>query len=576
VLIVHRAAAQSLGDANCDGVVDDADVGAAIDAIFASSPECNGADANLDWIVSAADLTATSRQQANDSHSASGPRVQFFGLAGADGGVLDSIGSHNGVPVYARSSGFGVRIVLEGQTGASNVRPGIAVYDPTTGNPAARPDVQVESNRPLGNGSPTICDGGIPPVFPPTFAADQGVTDALNDFSCAGVAATAPSFACTQDEFGSPAFVSSSPFVQFCFQVTRDWIFPTGETILTARLRDLLGNLGPEQRLIVRVAMGPLPATFTATPTRAAASPSVSRTPTPTATLTPTQTPRPTATFTSTATRLATATFTPRSATPTRTATPTMIEPTATGPVRTPTRTPTASRSPVPSTTPSRTASVTPSVTQGIPSNGPIITYLGLTLADDTPMPPTSVSVSGVPTFQLVRGSGFAIVVEGKSLRFPLVGVGCLSFRQSPEGSEAACPTFTGESLLPDLQVVVSQPLGNGSSEVCDTAGLAGGVPAVDPPRFTEQEADAINDLGCRFVDGSGRPESRGAIDSCVSVPPTGNYGFVAADSQVQFCSPKISRTLELPPGETIVTARLRDTDGDVGDPKSLIVRVGN
>lgn len=581
---LQPALAQPLGDANCDAFVDHADLGAAVETLFEQTQDCNGADANIDWAISAADVAAIARQQGNDSATAQGPRVQYFGLAGADGGVLAPIGELNGVPVYFRTSGFGVRLVIEGSIGASAVRPGIAVYDSDHGDPSSRPDVQIESSRNLGDGSRVVCDGGIAATFPSTFAAGQDLTDSINDFACGATAATAPSFACTQDQFGSPSFVTPSPFVQFCVQVSRDLAFAVGDTVLTVRLRDLLGNLGPEQRLIFRVGTGALPATFTPTPTRPPASPSVSRTTTPTSTLTPTHTLPPTATFTRTATRKPSPspTLVPTlvpSSTPTSTVatrTPTTAGPTPTGPTPTRTRSasPTRTLSPTFTTTPE--ASPTPTPTTPVAALGPVITHFGLVFSDDTPMPHTSLTPEGWPVFQVDRGFGFAVVVEGRR-GANNAEVGCLAFRESIDGGETLCPTFRGDSLLPDLLLVVSQPLGNGSEEVCDTSGFAaGGVPAVDPPSFGEQQAAAINDLGCRFVDGMGKPEARIATDGCVSAPPTYDYGYANDASTTQFCSPKITSVLAFPAGDTVITARLRDVDGNLGNPAAILVRVGN
>ena len=581
---LRPAAAQPLGDANCDSFVDETDVGVAVAALFEQTRDCNGADANLDWTLSVADVAAIVRQQANDSLTAQGPRIQYFGLAGADGGVLAPIGEVNGVPVYFRTSGFGIRIVIEGNIGASTVRPGTTAFDLDRSDPSSRPDVQIESSRDLGDGSRVVCDGGIAATFPSTFAAGQVVTDTINDFACGAVAATAPSFACTQDQFGSARFVTSSPFVQFCVQVSRDLAFAAGDTVLSARLRDLLGNLGPEKHLIVRIGSGPLPTTFTPTPTRPPASPSVSRTATPTSTLTPTRTPPPTATPTITATRKRSATPTltatvVASATPTVTVatfTPTIVGPTPTGPTPTRTRTRSPTRTLSPTVTPTQEASPSPTVTNTAAALGPAITYFGLVFANDEPMSSITVTPAGLPVFRVGSGVGFAIVIEGKR-GASNADVGCLSFRESIDAGETTCPTYHGDSLLPDLLVVVSQPLGNGSVAVCDASGSgAGGVPAVDPPQFDEQHADPINDLGCRFVDGMGQPEARIATDGCVSTPPTYDYGYANDASTILFFSSKITSVVAFPPGDTVITARLRDADANLGNPAAIVVRVGN
>lgn len=209
---------------------------------------------------------------------------------------------------------------------------------------------------------------------------------------------------------------------------------------------------------------------------------------------------------------------------------------------------------------------------------GPVITYFGLALADDTPMTPTSRLPDDTPVFAFARGLSFAIVIEAKPGASG-AEVACLTYRPSDAGGNC---TFLGESALPDLQVVVSQPLGNGSAEVCDTFGTAaGGVPPVVPPAFGEAQADPINDLGCRFVNGGGEgqpsaPLGRKANDACTSVPPTGDLVFVnQAESTIQFCTAKITRAAEFLPGDTTITARVRDQAGNVGPASRIIVRVG-
>ena len=132
-------------------------------------------------------------------------------------------------------------------------------------------------------------------------------------------------------------------------------------------------------------------------------------------------------------------------------------------------------------------------------------------------------------------------------------------------------------TMFPDLQVEVSQQLGNGSAAVCDSTGsMAGGVPAINPPRFDpiQDVIDAVNDLGCRFLDGGGTPMARKRSEACAKIPPTDDYTFVSDDSTVQFCA-FIDSTLAFSSGDTIVTARLRDDEGNPGVPEQLLVHVG-
>ena len=133
---------------------------------------------------------------------------------------------------------------------------------------------------------------------------------------------------------------------------------------------------------------------------------------------------------------------------------------------------------------------------------------------------------------------------------------------------------------LPDLQLIVSRPLGNGNPIVCDTrAPMLGGVPATDPLVFSNDPSviAAINDLGCRVDDGAGQPLARPVSQqACTSsnLSSTG-YAFVSAESTVQYCLP-IAAAWAFPRGDTIVAARVRDIDGRAGATREIVVRVGN
>ncbi len=128
---------------------------------------------------------------------------------------------------------------------------------------------------------------------------------------------------------------------------------------------------------------------------------------------------------------------------------------------------------------------------------------------------------------------------------------------------------------LPDLQVLVSEPLGDGSNAVCDDqAPVFGGVPATSPPSFTldPDTIAALNDLGCRFRDGSGTPGARGLFDEC-TVFADGTPHFVSSESSLQFCA-YITSPLEFASGDTLVAARVRDLSGVYSAPAQIIIRV--
>ncbi len=216
-----------------------------------------------------------------------------------------------------------------------------------------------------------------------------------------------------------------------------------------------------------------------------------------------------------------------------------------------PTGSPTAT-SPVPTFTPTPTPTENP---------GPVIVFFGVTLADDSLTDPTAFDADGIPIYARQLGFAFSLVVEGHR-----------GTSRSPLGVYAFDEVGT-----PDLQVQATRALGDGSSLVCDNGPepqLYGGVPGIDPPRFDETPlvADALNDFGCRFVNGAGLPLGRGCADGCVLFE-TGEHGCVASDTELQFCA-QISLPMEFPAGDTLVTARIRDLADNLGAPAQLIIRI--
>lgn len=595
--------AQRPGDANCDGSVTPADAVFAAQQIFTAPPlACAYLDGNGDGVVSAADLPAIAAQIS--APLPVGPEITFLGLAAANGTPWNSSGSVAGAVMYQRPAGQGFKLVVEARPGSSGVAVGQSVFASDPRDPTVRPDLWVVVSQPLGDGSPAVCEGGVPAVVPADFRPARRITDAINDLACNFAVATAPAFACTSDRFGRPAFVSDDPQVQFCLQVTRQWIFPDGETLVTVAVRDRAGNLGPWAQLRLRVGPGPFLPTPTGTPTNTATVPTVPRpptaTPTPSASRTPSPTMSPTrtspsiasATPTASATRSTTPTAT-ISATattgdtrspvvtvsPTQTWSPTVTVAVTSTPTRsatspstaTPTRTWTvgATRSPTPSGTPTPSRTRTPTRSPTAPP-GPIVRYFGLTRSDDTLVDPSGTTPDGIPIFARPQGFGFNIVVEAA---------------RGPSGNEVGGDTFVPDlSALPDLQIIASRPLGDGSDAVCDQSGPnAGGVPGMDPPSYlpTESVIRVLNDFGCRFIDGSGNPRGRGSQEACTRVLPDMDFRFVMPDSALQFCAP-VTRALEFPPGDTVLTVRVLDQiaadappgSGVPGPTARIVVRV--
>ncbi len=616
------------GDANCDGVVDEYDLGALAENIFGDR-QCLGADANGDGLVSAADFVAIVPVAAQRP----GPVLTFFGVVTAAGDPTQPVGAtDDGVPVYLRSVGVGFKLVVEAASGSSGKTVGHDVQ-PSTG----RPDLQIETSSQLGDGSfDARCARYVPDIDPPYFGPGSSVDAALRAFACGFLVSTTNATACTIGPFGNNAWVASGTQAQFCLQIEALRQFPPGQTRLTVQLRDADGNLGPRRQIVVQVG-GSVPPTSTptrsptVTPTRpptatptatlpftatvrrsptptptttrsATPTRSGTRTPSPTRTVTvgpgtpsatairtPTRTATPSVTATRTRTRSATPTATrtrtatppPPTATPTRTRTPTAMpsptaSPTSTPTLRpsaTPTRSPT--RVPTPTPTATRTRTRTPTATPAPqPGTGPVITFLGVANADDSVATPGGTNPDGLPIYERSFGFGFSIIVEGRPGTSGQRVAGS-AFNYSPDDPTAR----------PDLQVEVSRPLGDGSTDVCDNSlPMIGGIPATDPPSFafTQPISDALNDLGCRFLDGTGIPGSRGPADACTSFAD-GTFHFVCNNAAnpgcsdgattLQFCG-LIALPFEFPVGDTTVTAQLRDISRNTGPPAQMVLRV--
>lgn len=197
--------------------------------------------------------------------------------------------------------------------------------------------------------------------------------------------------------------------------------------------------------------------------------------------------------------------------------------------------------------------------------SGPEITYLGLASASGSPIRPDDYDAEGRPIYRLDHGSGFILVIEGKQGRN---GV--------PPGLTASRAVEGGDTSWPDLQVLVSRPLGDGNPALCDVRRPnLGGVPASPTLEFLDQPGivRAANDFGCRVDDGTGNPLGRSDPEFACTSFPDGSFHFVAPGSNVQFCA-VISAPWAFRPGQTIVKARLRDEAGNVGWPREMIVEV--
>ncbi len=190
--------------------------------------------------------------------------MTYFGIAETSGRLVTPLFfDGTGRPVYVRSQPRNFLIVVEAAAGPNGFAPGREVFRSVAGDPGARPDLQIQSTRPLGNGSLKVCDkdpvtslGGVPGIEPPDFSPEsQFVADALNDFACRFVPRTRGDEACTLNSLDVEAFVSPRSAVQFCFEpaVGAEAAFPRDDTVLTVRVRDVQGALGDPIQIVVRV-----------------------------------------------------------------------------------------------------------------------------------------------------------------------------------------------------------------------------------------------------------------------------------------------------------------------------------
>ena len=121
-----------------------------------------------------------------------------------------------------------------------------------------------------------------------------------------------------------------------------------------------------------------------------------------------------------------------------------------------------------------------------------------------------------------------------------------------------------------------SLALGNGSGDVCDKGPPPeiGGVPAIDPPNFNVDSAvvrGALIDFACRF-----RVHTRS--DEACTVNSLQNFRFASpmiTSQTIQFCfEPAVGVEVAFPKAPVVLTVRLRDRQGGVGDPKQIVVDV--
>ncbi|MFN8640708.1 MAG: hypothetical protein U0802_03250 [Candidatus Binatia bacterium] len=189
------------------------------------------------------------------------PEILVFGVARADDLVQAPSGvDTSGRPIYVRAQGQGMTLFVEARGGSARLDP--SAYDAS----GAPPGVEILAARPLGDGSPAVCDydppliGGVPGVDPPVFDDSQTVRDAVADLGCrfndgTGVPLGRPAgLACTRNAGAEYEFVASASEQQFCLPIAKAWSFPVGDTIVAARVRDLRGQVSAVREIVIHVA----------------------------------------------------------------------------------------------------------------------------------------------------------------------------------------------------------------------------------------------------------------------------------------------------------------------------------
>jgi hypothetical protein len=223
---------------------------------------------------------------------------------------------------------------------------------------------------------------------------------------------------------------------------------------------------------------------------------------------------------------------------------------------RTSTQTPTITRTPTPTS----------------PLTGPKVSYIGAIDQNGcpfccefecrlTPTPTPFIDDLGRPVFLRSNGD-FLLVVEAATG----------TSRRSP-----------GQNLTPadgdrgDLQMLVSQDIGDGSSLICDIGPAPtpiGGVPGItDSTQFgppfgsSQQVTDAMQDMECRF----GKPQT--SSDTACTHNSFGDFSYLGTGTVLQFCF-QVPSSAMFHDNDTVVAVQLRDTSGNLGPRKDIVVRI--
>lgn len=174
-----------------------------------------------------------------------GPRITALGIARADGRMATPVGESDGLRVFEAVTGVGFKIVAEGAPAPSLIPVGTTTF---VADASSAPDFQAVVSQDLGNGNRRVCNGGVPAVEPPDFAADADILAALSDLGCHFSTGQ-----CLSYSDGSSHYFSPQSTVQFCAVVGNQFRFGRGDTRITVRLLDRDGTPGEAAAIIVRV-----------------------------------------------------------------------------------------------------------------------------------------------------------------------------------------------------------------------------------------------------------------------------------------------------------------------------------
>jgi len=111
--------------------------------------------------------------------------------------------------------------------------------------------------------------GGVPGFNPPWIdcppalltpdelalcnSRQPAVINALKDVACRFNYVQVSSSACTRNQFGDFSFLTSTSTRQYCFQIPVDAELGPGDRVVGVQVRDVAGNLGPLQEIVIRV-----------------------------------------------------------------------------------------------------------------------------------------------------------------------------------------------------------------------------------------------------------------------------------------------------------------------------------